>query len=154
MLIERSQVRCPAAAVVSLSKKLYSHCSSPPSCIKGDLAIAGEVNAKLCMSHLMVKVQVGPWVPTPSSMRHVQPPAERQSYSQEDPSVLTLECLLSAQASQSAWVGMTVPNGSNRPCPHVRVSTLCERMYACVHDIVVNDILTPSAYTGVIAMHM
>ena len=39
----------------------------------GDLAIAGEENAKLCMSHLMVEVLVGPRVPTPSSMRHVQP---------------------------------------------------------------------------------
>ena len=36
---------------VSLSKELYSHCSSPPSCINGDLAVAGEANAKLCMSH-------------------------------------------------------------------------------------------------------
>ena len=35
------------AAAVSLSKELYSHCSSPPSCINGDLAIAGEANAKL-----------------------------------------------------------------------------------------------------------
>ena len=29
-------------------------------------------NAKLCMSHLMVEVLVGLWVPTPSSMRHVR----------------------------------------------------------------------------------
>ena len=40
-LIERSQVQCPAAAVVSLNKEIYSHCSSPPSCINGDLAVAG-----------------------------------------------------------------------------------------------------------------
>ena len=46
---------------------------SPPSCINGDLAIAGEANTKLCMSHLMVKVHVGLQVPTPSSMRYVQP---------------------------------------------------------------------------------
>ena len=51
--------RCPAAAVVSLSKELYSHCSSPPSCINGDLAIAGEANAKPCMSHLMVEPSGG-----------------------------------------------------------------------------------------------
>ena len=73
LLTKRSPVQCPAAAVVSLSKELYSHCSSAPSCINGDLAIAEESNAKLCMSHLMVEVQVGLRVPTPSSMRHVQP---------------------------------------------------------------------------------
>ena len=33
---------------VSLSKKLYSHCSSPPSCnINGYLVITGEANVKL-----------------------------------------------------------------------------------------------------------
>ena len=33
---------------VSLSKKLYSHCSSPPSCnINGCLVITGEANVKL-----------------------------------------------------------------------------------------------------------
>ena len=60
--------------VVSLSKKLYSHCSSPPSCNNGDLALAEEAIAKLCMSHLMIDVydQVG-LRPTPSPMRHVQP---------------------------------------------------------------------------------
>ena len=71
--VEHWTVRRSAAAVVSLSKELYSHCSSPPSCINGDLAIAGEVNAKLCMSHLMVEVQVGLQVPTPSSLGHTQP---------------------------------------------------------------------------------
>jgi len=29
-------------AVVSLSKKLYSHCSSPPSCMNGDLVLTRE----------------------------------------------------------------------------------------------------------------
>ena len=38
---------------VSLSKEFYSRCSSPPSCINGDLAIAGEANGMPCMSHLM-----------------------------------------------------------------------------------------------------
>ena len=38
------------------------------------IAIAGEANAMLCMSHLIVEAQVGLQVPTiPSSMRHVQP---------------------------------------------------------------------------------
>ena len=37
-----------AAAVVSLSKELYSYCSIPPSCINGDLTIAGEAIAKVC----------------------------------------------------------------------------------------------------------
>ena len=36
------------------------------------MAIAGEANAKLCMSHLIIEVLVGLWVPTPSSIRHVQ----------------------------------------------------------------------------------
>ena len=46
--IKRFQVQCSAgAAVISLSKELYSHCSSPPSCINGDLALAREANAKL-----------------------------------------------------------------------------------------------------------
>jgi len=43
--IKRFPVGCPAAAIVSLNKELYSHCSSLPSCINGDLAIAGEANA-------------------------------------------------------------------------------------------------------------
>ena len=64
LLTKRSPVHCPAAAVVSLSKELYSHCSSPSSYINGDLAIAGEANAKLCMSHLMVEALVGLRVPT------------------------------------------------------------------------------------------
>ena len=46
LLIERSHVRCPAAAVVSSSKELYSHCSSPLSCINGDLAIVGPWGSK------------------------------------------------------------------------------------------------------------
>ena len=33
----------------------------------------GSSWGKLCMSHLMVEVPVGPRVPTPSSMRHLQP---------------------------------------------------------------------------------
>ena len=66
----------PSAAVVSLSKELYSHCSSPPSCINGDLAIAGEANVKLCVSHLIVEVQVRSQVPIPSSIRHVKPSCE------------------------------------------------------------------------------
>ena len=37
-----------------------------------DLAIAGEANAKLCIYHLMVEVQVGFRVCTLSPMRHVQ----------------------------------------------------------------------------------
>ena len=53
LLTKRSPVLFPAAAVVSLSK---SHCSSPPSCINGDLAIGGEANAKLCMSLLMAEL--------------------------------------------------------------------------------------------------
>ena len=54
-----------AATVVSLSKELYSHCSSPPA----DLAIAGEANAKLYMYHLMIEVLVvGPRAPIPSFM--------------------------------------------------------------------------------------
>ena len=40
--------------------------------INGDLAIAEEANVKLYMSH-MVEALVGPRVPTPSSMWHVQP---------------------------------------------------------------------------------
>ena len=83
--ITRSLVQCPTAAVVvSLSKELYSYCSSPPSCINGDLTIAGEANAKLCMSHLMVEVQVGPWVPTSSSMKHVHSSCGVSSRPQED----------------------------------------------------------------------
>ena len=39
LAIARSQVQCPvvsvAVTVVPLSKELYSHCSSPPSCING-----------------------------------------------------------------------------------------------------------------------
>ena len=42
--------RCAVAA--SLSKKLYSHCSSPPNCINGDLTFVREVNGKLIMSCL------------------------------------------------------------------------------------------------------
>ena len=83
--IERSwsPVQCPAAAAaVSLDKEPYSHCSSPPSCINGDLAIAGEANGKLWISHLMVEVLVEPWVPTPSSMRHVPPPGGFSLHSQ------------------------------------------------------------------------
>ena len=52
-----------AAAVVSLSKELYSHSSSPPSCINGYLAIAGEANATVWMFHLTIEVQVGLRVP-------------------------------------------------------------------------------------------
>ena len=41
LVTARSQVQCPvvpvAVVVVSLSKKLYSHCSSLPSSINGDL---------------------------------------------------------------------------------------------------------------------
>ena len=57
LLTERFPVQCSAAvvAIVSLSKELHSHCSSPPSCINGDLAIIGEANTKLCMFHLMVE---------------------------------------------------------------------------------------------------
>ena len=43
-------IRC--AVAVSLSKKLYSHCSSPPNCINGDLALVREANGKLIMSRL------------------------------------------------------------------------------------------------------
>ena len=50
---EKSPIQCPAAAVVSLNKELYSHCSSPPSCINGGLAIAGEADAIQSMSHLI-----------------------------------------------------------------------------------------------------
>ena len=49
LLTESSPVQYPGA-VVSLNKELYSCCSSLPSC---DLAIAGEVNAKLCLSLLI-----------------------------------------------------------------------------------------------------
>ena len=55
MLTKRSPVQCLAVVVVSLSKELYPHCSSPPSYVNGDLAIAGEANSKLYMSHLMVE---------------------------------------------------------------------------------------------------
>ena len=53
-------------------------------CINGDLAIAVEANAKLCMSNLMVNVQVGLRVPTSSSLRHVQPSSGHQSHHHED----------------------------------------------------------------------
>ena len=52
LLMERSQVHYPTGAVVSLSKELCSHCYSPPICINVDLVLAGEVNAKLFISHL------------------------------------------------------------------------------------------------------
>ena len=39
------------------------------------LSLLWEANAKLCMSHLMVEVQVGPRVPILSSTRHAQPPS-------------------------------------------------------------------------------
>ena len=45
-------------------------CSSP---LNGDLAIAGEASAKLCMSLLMIEVQAGLWAPTLSSLEHAQP---------------------------------------------------------------------------------
>ena len=42
LAIARFQVQCPVpsvvVAVVSLSKELYSHCSSPPSCINGQIS--------------------------------------------------------------------------------------------------------------------
>ena len=50
LLIQRLWVRFPFVAIVgvSLSKKLYSHCSTPPSCnINGYLVITGEANVKL-----------------------------------------------------------------------------------------------------------
>ena len=46
LLIERSQVQCPAAAVVSLNEEPYSHCSSPPSCTNGDLTVAWEAKCQ------------------------------------------------------------------------------------------------------------
>ena len=49
LLTEKSPAQCSAAAVVSLSKALYSQCSSPPGCINGDLAIAEEAIVKLCI---------------------------------------------------------------------------------------------------------
>ena len=61
---------CCTAAVVSLSKEFYSQCFGPPTCINGDLAIAGEANANLCMSHLMVEGSGGTSDATPSSMRY------------------------------------------------------------------------------------
>ena len=64
VLAERSPVQCPGAASLNL---------------------AGEANAKLCMSHLIVEVQVvGLRVPTPSSMKHMQPPAGFLSCPQKD----------------------------------------------------------------------
>ena len=55
LLTESSPVQYPAAAVVSLNKEVYSHCSSLPSY---DLAIAREANSKLCLSLLIVEIQV------------------------------------------------------------------------------------------------
>ena len=87
----------------------YSHCSSPPSCINGDLATAGEANAKQCISHLMVEVQVqiqvGLWVPTPLSAALLQ---GTSAIPQKDLSCTDLQCLLDAQVSQLAWIGATV----------------------------------------------
>ena len=37
LAIERFQVQCPVAVVVSLNKKLYTHCSNLPKCLNGDL---------------------------------------------------------------------------------------------------------------------
>ena len=53
-------------AGVSLSKKLYSHCSSPPSCnINGYLVITGEANVKLPSMSTNGCGPGGTWVPTP-----------------------------------------------------------------------------------------
>ena len=64
----RSPVQCPTAAAASLSKELYSHCSSPPSSVNVLMGTSVEVNAKLCMYHLIVEVMVGYQVPTASFM--------------------------------------------------------------------------------------
>ena len=83
-----TRMRVCVGMYVSLSKELYSHCSSPPSCINEwvnrDLAIAGEPNAKLCMSHLMVVVLVEIWMPMLSSIRHVQSSCRALAHPQED----------------------------------------------------------------------
>ena len=47
----RSQVQCPvvsvAVTVVSLSKELYSHCSSLPSCINGHISPISTVRTSV-----------------------------------------------------------------------------------------------------------
>ena len=61
---KRSQVHWPAGAVVvSLINILYSHCSSPLSCINGGLALARETKVKyfafvLCMYCVVLCVHV------------------------------------------------------------------------------------------------
>ena len=45
VLTDKLQVGCPDVA----NKELYSHCPSPPSCINGDLVIAGDANPKLSL---------------------------------------------------------------------------------------------------------
>ena len=46
--------------VVSLSKKLHSHCSSPPSCINGDLALTGEANANSSTKEQQQQLSIKP----------------------------------------------------------------------------------------------
>ena len=54
LVIARSQVRCPvpsvAVTVVSLSKELYSHCSSQPSCINGQISLISTARSSVATS--------------------------------------------------------------------------------------------------------
>ena len=76
----------------------------------------------VCMYGYMIVVQVGFWAPTPSSTRHAQSSCGVLVLFLGDLPALTLECLISAQASQLAWVGMTMLHGSYRLC-----------FFVCVH---------------------
>ena len=110
---------------VSLSKKLYSHCSSPPSCnINGYLVITGEANVKL-----------GPWVPTPSPLawpsltcRAPAPPPP-----QVDLPALARSARLVPRHPVPHWVGVTAMRQLETLlllC-YVRMF-VCVTVYACV----------------------
>ena len=77
--------------VVSVSEKLDSHCSSLPSsmgtCLPG---INWEANANCPYLAQWVKIQVGHWVPTSSSVGHGAASCGLLVLPQEDLSVLML----------------------------------------------------------------
>ena len=113
----------PAATAVSLSKELYSHCycSSPPSCINGNLAIGSKCQAV----HVSLN-GVGPRVSTPSSMRHVHPPVGHHSHPQED-----LSCTDSGVPALCTGIPACLGrcdrvNGSYRVC------FFCACVYVCI----------------------
>ena len=112
-----------------------------------DLAIAGEANATLSLSHLMVEGQVELWVPTPSSMRHVEitcgaaSPVPRRICP-----ALTLEY---PQVSQLVWVGVTCKTATTGftfvcACGHLHMCVwMSDTVHSPPHRVFSHDNILP-----------